>query len=239
MSDSDKRMRFAPQPGYGAGIICLVWAAIGWCGVLFGPALMVSFTGPVFDLWPGILSMAVSAALTVGGAKLVLRGVMMRNSRAKQIRQAIAIPVLFLLTAGFVGFAGPGFIFAFVWLAALNMQRRIGSKRIRLALPLAAGFTANIQIVFVHPLRVPLSCRAQSGLYLAWLDLILCRGARFDFGFAILQNEIDIIAVTIRIFGIPKVLITLTASRNGALPSVRKISSLVPLRNEIARVWPS
>ncbi|SEO01120.1 putative tricarboxylic transport membrane protein [Pseudorhodobacter antarcticus] len=63
--------------------------------------------------------------------------------------------------------------------------------------------------------------------------------ARFDFGSAILQNGIDIIPVTIGIFGITEVLTTLSASRHGALPSVPKIGSLIPPRLEIARVWPS
>ena len=63
--------------------------------------------------------------------------------------------------------------------------------------------------------------------------------ARFDFGSAILQNGIDIIPVTIGIFGITEVLTTLSAARRGPLPSVPKIGSLIPPRHEIARVWPS
>jgi putative tricarboxylic transport membrane protein len=63
--------------------------------------------------------------------------------------------------------------------------------------------------------------------------------ARFDFGSAVLQNGIDIIPVTIGIFGITEVLTTLSAARRGPLPPVPKIGSLVPPRHELARVWPS
>jgi hypothetical protein len=165
VSDSDKRDSTAPQPpGYGAGIFFLVWAAIGWYGVLFSPALMAAFRAPGLDPGPAILPMLVSAALTAGGAWLVLRGLMTRNSGVKHIQlHILAIPVLFLLSAllaalliGFVGFVVPSFVFAFVWLAALNRQQRVWWKRIGLALLLAAAFTALIQIVFVQLLRVPL-----------------------------------------------------------------------------------
>ncbi|SEO01148.1 Tripartite tricarboxylate transporter TctB family protein [Pseudorhodobacter antarcticus] len=165
MSDIDKRESIAPPPpGYGAGIFFLAWAAVGWYGVLFSPTLMASFTAPGLDPGAAILPMMVSTALTAGGAWLVLRGLMTRNSGMKRIQlHIVAIPVLFLLSAllaaaliGFVGFMGPSFVFAFVWLAALNNQQRIWWKRTGLALMLAAGFTALIQIVFVHLLRVPL-----------------------------------------------------------------------------------
>ena len=165
MSDIDKRDNPAPQPpGYAAGIFFLIWAAIAWYGVLFNPALMASFRAPGLDPGPAILPMIVSAALTAGGAWLVLRGVMTHNSGIRHMQlHVVAIPVFFLLSAlltaafiGFVGFGIPAFVFAFAWLIVLNTQQRVWWKRISFSLLLAAIIITLIQIVFVQLLRVPL-----------------------------------------------------------------------------------
>lgn len=165
MSDIDKSHALdQPPPGYAAGIFFLVWAAVGWYGILFNPPLIATFRGPGLDPGPSILPIIVSIALSAGGLWLVFRGAMMRNSGLKNVPLHVAaIPMLFLLSAlltailiGFVGFRLPAFVFAALWLFVLSAQQRILWKRITFSVVLAAAIILLIQTVFVQLLRVPL-----------------------------------------------------------------------------------
>lgn len=165
MSKTDKSNSLdQPPPGYAAGVFFLIWAAIGWYGVLFNPPLMATFRGPGLDPGPSILPIIVSLSLTSGGLWLLFRGIATRNSGLKEVRLHVAaIPVLFLLSAlltailiGFVGFRLPAFVFAALWLFILSAQQRILWKRITFSVVLAAAIILLIQTVFVQLLRVPL-----------------------------------------------------------------------------------
>jgi hypothetical protein len=165
VSDLEKRDHLVPPPpGYAAGIFFLVWATIGWYGVLFSPALMASFRAPGLDPGPAVLPIIVSTALTAGGAWLVLRGIATRHSGIKRMPLHVtALPVLFLLSAFLttafmkgVGFQLSGFVFAAVWLIVLNAQQKVWGKRIGFSLILAAIIITIMRLVFVHLLRVPL-----------------------------------------------------------------------------------
>lgn len=61
---------------------------------------------------------------------------------------------------------------------------------------------------------------------------------RYEFGSAVLQNGIDMIPVTIGVFGITEVLRTLSHSRTG-MPPVPAIGSLFPPRAELVRMIPT
>lgn len=152
------------EPGFGAGVFFLIWAALGWYGVLSNAPLIASFGGPGLDPGPSILPMLASSALTAGGFFLVLRGVVTRNFGVMRVPlRVVAVPLLFLASAliaggliGIFGFIIPGFVFAALWLVLLNARQKIWWKRIGFSLLLAALVITLIQIVFVQLLRVPL-----------------------------------------------------------------------------------
>ncbi len=60
--------------------------------------------------------------------------------------------------------------------------------------------------------------------------------SRFDFGTAALQGGVELVPLTVGIFGLAEVLRNL-AARDGALPPVPSIGSMIPPLGSIARLW--
>lgn len=165
MSDIDEsRQQAAAPPGIAAGIFFLLWAALGWYGVLTNAPLVATFRAPGLDPGPAILSAMACLALSGGGLWLLVTGLLARNpGHAPVTIRALALPALFLATAlvvacliGPFGFRLPALVFAVGWLTFLGKAQPVWWKRIALSLLLGAGIIGAIEIIFVQVLRVPL-----------------------------------------------------------------------------------
>lgn len=154
----------APSPGYAAGIFFLLWAALGWRGVLSNAPLMKTLGAPGLDPGPAMLPLMTCSALTAGGLWLVFRGLLARDPGVEGIRLGhLATPALFLSSAlaaglliGALGFDLPAFAFIACWLAALGGRGSPLWRRCAVSLALAAVVVAGIHLIFVQLLRAPL-----------------------------------------------------------------------------------
>lgn len=153
-----------PRPGIGAGLFFLLWAGLGWYGILSNAPILDSFSGPGLDPGPGVLPVMVCTALTFGSLWMLVDGFIRSNPGLENLsRQTLVIPVGFLISAlvaaflsSVIGFRIAGFLFAAFWLNQLDSRQPVRWRRAITALVLAAISIALIEIVFVQLLRVPL-----------------------------------------------------------------------------------
>lgn len=154
----------AEPPGFLAGLFFLALSAFGWFGLRTNHALWNSIGAPGLDPGPGVLPLIVCSFLTLGGAFLVVAGLLRRNPGLVAMSpHRLVVPVLFLFSAGLaaiaipvLGFMAPASVFAWAWLAVLS--RAFGPPLVRIGLSaiLAAAMVILIRAVFVALLRVPL-----------------------------------------------------------------------------------
>lgn len=153
-----------PRPGYGAGIFVLVWAALGWYGILSNAPLLDTLGAPGLDPGPAALPVMVCSALTLGGLWLVITGLIRSDAGIETVSlKKLVIPFGFLasaLVAAFlvdlIGFRIAGFVFATLWLYVLDSRQPIMSRRLLKALIFSALIIGMIETVFVRLLLVPL-----------------------------------------------------------------------------------
>ncbi|MCI2394863.1 tripartite tricarboxylate transporter TctB family protein [Aliiroseovarius sediminis] len=165
MPDTQSNQTPAPhRPGIGAGLFFLLWAGLGWYGILSNAPILESFSVPGLDPGPGVLPVMVCTALTVGSLWMLVDGFIRSNPGLEDLSvQSLVIPVAFLFSSlvaaflsGIIGFRIAGFLFAAVWLYQLDSRQPVRWRRGVTALVLAAIAIALIEIVFVQLLRVPL-----------------------------------------------------------------------------------
>jgi ABC-type uncharacterized transport system permease subunit len=142
----------------------LVWAAMGWYGILSNEPIFNSLDAPGLDPGPGALPAMVCSALTLGGLWLLFAGLMRADAGIETVSiRRLGVPFGFLASAivaaflvNLIGFRLVGFGFAILWLHLLDSRQLKWWRKLLTALVLAALIIALIEAVFVQLLLVPL-----------------------------------------------------------------------------------
>lgn len=165
MPDSEPDKSLTPlRPGYGAGAFILVWAALGWYGILTNAPILDTLNANSLDPGPGALPVMVCSALTLGGLWQLVVGLIRSDAGIETVSvKKLVIPFGFLASAlvgallvDLIGFRVVGFIFAILWLYFLDSSQLIWWRKLLTVLVFAALIIGMIEVLFVRLLLIPL-----------------------------------------------------------------------------------
>lgn len=153
-----------PTPGLYAGVFFLVWAIVGWYGLLSNTSVWSTFGAPGLDPGPAVLPVMACSALTLGGLWYVLVGFVQKEAgfdhrflstlKIPAFYYASSLVVVFAITL--VGFRWAGFSFAIIWLFLLGNRDHSLMRRFTVSFLLGLLIIGVLELVFVQALRVPL-----------------------------------------------------------------------------------